>query len=475
MPKRTDIKKIMIIGSGPIIIGQACEFDYSGTQACRALRAEGYRVVLVNSNPATIMTDPEIADRTYVEPLDLDVLSAVVERERPDALLPTMGGQTGLNLAFGLSERGVLDTFGVELIGANAQAIATAEDRDQFKSAMEEIGLEVPASGFASHLDEAMALGERIGFPLMIRPSFILGGAGTGTAQDRAELAKAAAEGLAASPVHQILIERSIAGWKEYELEVMRDRADNCVVVCSIENFDPMGVHTGDSITVAPAQTLTDVEYQGMRDDAFACLRRVGVETGGSNVQFAVDPQTGRRVIIEMNPRVSRSSALASKATGFPIAKIAARLAVGYHLDEIPNDITGATPASFEPTIDYVVVKIPRFQFEKFPGADNKLGTRMQSVGEVMAIGRTFCESLQKALRSLEQGRFGLNADPAEETLDALSDDELLERVAVAPPERIFELEAALRRGAAVEEVVRRTGIDPWFVRQLTRIVAERR
>ena len=412
MPRRSDLETILVIGSGPIVIGQACEFDYSGTQACRVLRAEGYRVVLVNSNPATIMTDPEIADRTYVEPLDLDVLSAVVERERPDALLPTMGGQTGLNLAFGLSERGVLDAFGVELIGANAEAIATAEDRDRFKTAMEEIGLEVPASGFATHLDEAMALGERIGFPLMIRPSFILGGAGTGTAEDRTQLARVAAEGLAASPVHQILIERSIAGWKEFELEVMRDRADNCVVVCSIENFDPMGVHTGDSITVAPAQTLSDVEYQAMRDDAFACIRRVGVETGGSNIQFAVRPTDGRRLVIEMNPRVSRSSALASKATGFPIAKIAARLAVGYTLDEIPNDITGATPASFEPTIDYVVTKIPRWAFEKLPGAVDRLGTRMQSVGEVMAIGRTFPESLQKAIRSLEQGRAGLNGDP---------------------------------------------------------------
>ncbi|HLM95519.1 MAG TPA: carbamoyl-phosphate synthase large subunit, partial [Acidimicrobiales bacterium] len=408
MPRRTDLESILVIGSGPIVIGQACEFDYSGTQACRVLRAEGYRVVLVNSNPATIMTDPDIAHRTYVEPLDLDVLSAVVERERPDAVLPTMGGQTGLNLAFGLSERGVLDALGVELIGASAEAIATAEDRDRFKTAMGEIGLEVPPSGFATHLDEAMALGERIGFPLMIRPSFILGGAGTGTAGDRTQLARVAAEGLAASPVHQILIERSIEGWKEFELEVMRDKADNCVVVCSIENFDPMGVHTGDSITVAPAQTLSDVEYQAMRDDAFACIRRVGVETGGSNIQFAVRPTDGRRLVIEMNPRVSRSSALASKATGFPIAKIAARLAVGYTLDEITNDITGATPASFEPTIDYVVTKIPRWAFEKLPGAVDRLGTRMQSVGEVMAIGRTFPESLQKAIRSLEQGRAGL-------------------------------------------------------------------
>ena len=474
MPRRDDLETILVIGSGPIVIGQACEFDYSGTQACRVLRAEGYRVVLVNSNPATIMTDPEIADRTYVEPLDLDVLTAVVARERPDALLPTMGGQTGLNLAFGLSERGVLDAYGVELIGANAQAIATAEDRDQFKTAMEEIGLEVPPSGFATHLDEAMALGEGIGFPLMIRPSFILGGAGTGTAQDRVELAKVAAEGLAASPVHQILIERSIAGWKEFELEVMRDRVDNCVVVCSIENFDPMGVHTGDSITVAPAQTLSDVEYQAMRDDAFACIRRVGVETGGSNIQFAVRPSDGRRLVIEMNPRVSRSSALASKATGFPIAKIAARLAVGYTLDEIPNDITGATPASFEPTIDYVVTKIPRWAFEKLPGAVERLGTRMQSVGEVMAIGRTFPESLQKAIRSLEQGRAGLNGDPAEVAYDLLDDDELVARACSPTPGRIFQLEAALRRGMTADALATATGVDPWFLDQLAIITTAR-
>ena len=375
MPRRSDIESILVIGSGPIVIGQACEFDYSGTQACRVLRAEGYRVVLANSNPATIMTDPEVADCTYVEPLDAEVLTAIVERERPDALLPTLGGQTGLNLAIALAARGVLDSAAVELIGARAEAIATAEDRDRFKAAMEEIGLEVPASGFAHSMDEAMAVGETIGFPLMIRPSFILGGAGTGTADDHTQLARVAAEGLAASPVGQILIERSIAGWKEFELEVMRDRADNCVVVCSIENFDPMGVHTGDSITVAPAQTLSDLEYQAMRDDAFACIRRVGVETGGSNIQFAVHPGDGRRLVIEMNPRVSRSSALASKATGFPIAKIAARLAVGYTLDEITNDITGATPASFEPTIDYVVTKIPRWAFEKLPGTVDRLGT----------------------------------------------------------------------------------------------------
>ncbi|HUY22276.1 MAG TPA: carbamoyl-phosphate synthase large subunit [Acidimicrobiales bacterium] len=474
MPRRTDLETILVIGSGPIVIGQACEFDYSGTQACRVLRAEGYRVVLANSNPATIMTDPEIADRTYVEPLDVDVLSAIVERERPDALLPTLGGQTGLNLAMALSERGVLESAGVELIGASAEAISTAEDRDRFKSAMEEIGLQVPSSGFAHSLDEAMAVGDRIGFPLMIRPSYILGGAGTGTADDRTQLARVAAEGLAASPVHQILIERSIAGWKEFELEVMRDRADNCVVVCSIENFDPMGVHTGDSITVAPAQTLSDVEYQAMRDDAFACIRRVGVETGGSNIQFAVEPTDGRRLVIEMNPRVSRSSALASKATGFPIAKIAARLAVGYTLDEIPNDITGATPASFEPTIDYVVTKIPRWAFEKLPGTTDRLGTRMQSVGEVMAIGRTFPESLQKAIRSLEQGRAGLNGDPAEVAYDLLDEDELIAQACEPTPERVFQLEAALRRGVTPDALAAATGVDRWFLDQLAVISAAR-
>jgi carbamoyl-phosphate synthase large subunit len=474
VPRRTDIEKILVIGSGPIVIGQACEFDYSGTQACRVLRAEGYTVVLANSNPATIMTDPELADRTYVEPLDADTLSAIVKRERPDAILPTLGGQTGLNLAMALVERGVLDEFNVELIGANAEAITTAEDRDKFKTAMEGIGLEVPSSGFAWSLDEAMAVGDRIGFPLMIRPSFILGGAGTGTADDRTQLARVAAEGLAASPISQILIERSIAGWKEYELEVMRDKADNCVVVCSIENFDPMGVHTGDSITVAPAQTLSDVEYQAMRDDAFACIRRVGVETGGSNIQFAVDPRTGRRLVIEMNPRVSRSSALASKATGFPIAKIAARLAVGYTLDEITNDITGVSTVSFEPTIDYVVTKIPRWAFEKLPGVTDRLGTRMQSVGEVMAIGRTFPESLQKAIRSLEQGRSGLNADPAESVYDLIDDDELVAKSCQPTPERVFQLETALRRGITADALAEATGVDPWFLDQLATITDTR-
>jgi carbamoyl-phosphate synthase large subunit len=474
VPRRDDLHSILVIGSGPIVIGQACEFDYSGTQACRVLEEEGYRVILANSNPATIMTDPGTADRTYVEPLDPDVLTAIIEQERPDALLPTLGGQTALNLTMRLVELGVLERFGVEVIGARPDAISTAEDRDRFKSAMQDIGLEVPPSGFAHSLREAEEIASSIGYPIMVRPSFILGGKGTGIAEDPERFLRLAAEGLDASPVGQILVEQSIAGWKEFELEVMRDGADNCVVVCSIENFDPMGVHTGDSITVAPAQTLTDVEYQAMRDDAFACLRRVGVETGGSNVQFAVDPATGRRVIIEMNPRVSRSSALASKATGFPIAKIAARLAVGYLLNEIPNDITQKTPASFEPTIDYVVTKVPRWAFEKLPGAESRLGTRMQSVGEVMAIGRTFCESLQKALRSLEQGRAGLNADPAEAALEDQSLDQLLERIAVPTPDRIFELEAALRRGATVDEVVSRTGIDPWFVRQVARITAER-
>jgi carbamoyl-phosphate synthase large subunit len=474
MPRRDDLSSILVIGSGPIVIGQACEFDYSGTQACRVLKEEGYRVILANSNPATIMTDPGTADRTYVEPLDPEVLEAIIAKERPDALLPTLGGQTALNLTMELVERGALERYGVEVIGARPEAISTAEDRDKFKAAMESIGLEVPRSGFAHSLAEAEEIAEEIGFPIMVRPSFILGGKGTGIADDAAQFGRLASEGLAASPVGQILVEQSIAGWKEFELEVMRDAADNCVIVCSIENFDPMGVHTGDSITVAPAQTLTDVEYQAMRDDAFACLRRVGVETGGSNVQFAVDPETGRRVIIEMNPRVSRSSALASKATGFPIAKIAARLAVGYLLNEIPNDITKATPASFEPTIDYVVTKVPRWAFEKLPGAEGRLGTRMQSVGEVMAIGRTFCESLQKALRSLEQGRAGLNADEAEATTDVLSDEELLTRIGVPTPERIFEVEAALRRGAGVDAVVARTGIDPWFVYQLERISSER-
>ncbi|MDP8976871.1 MAG: carbamoyl-phosphate synthase large subunit [Actinomycetota bacterium] len=474
MPRRTDIESILLISSGPIVIGQASEFDYSGTQACRVLRDEGYRVVLANSNPATIMTDPDFADRTYVEPLSTDVLAAIIERERPQALLPTLGGQTALNLAMALHERGILDDLGVEMIGARPAAIATAENREQFKEAMTEIGLNVPSSGFAYDLDEALKVGDRIGYPLIVRPSYILGGAGSGMAHDAESLRLMAMAGLDASPISEILIERSIAGWKEYELEVMRDRADNCVVICSIENLDPMGVHTGDSVTVAPAQTLSDVEYQRMRDAAFACIRRIGVETGGSNIQFAVNPLDGDLVVIEMNPRVSRSSALASKATGFPIAKVAARLAVGYTLDEIPNDITRRTPASFEPTIDYVVTKIPRWAFEKFPGTAGVLGTRMQSVGEAMALGRTFAESLQKGLRSLEHGRSGLNCDPAEALLDDLADDELVRRAAVATPDRPFQLEAALRRGVGVERLAAATRVDPWFLDQIAQISEER-
>ncbi len=475
MPKRTDIHKILLIGSGPIVIGQACEFDYSGTQACRVLREEGYTVVLANSNPATIMTDPDFADATYIEPLTLDVLVRIIERERPDALLPTMGGQTALNLAMELVDHGALDEFGVELIGANAQSIATAEDRGQFKQAMIDIGLSVPASGVARNLDQAQAVLAEIGLPVIIRPAYILGGKGTGIASTADEFQRIAAAGIAASPIEEILIEKSIEGWKEFELEVMRDHADNCVVVCGIENFDPMGVHTGDSITVAPIQTLSDVEYQLMRDAAFACMRRVGVETGGSNVQFALNPADGEMVVIEMNPRVSRSSALASKATGFPIAKIAAKLAVGYTLDEIPNDITKKTPASFEPVIDYVVTKVPRWAFEKFPGTDPILGTQMQSVGEVMSIGRTFPESLQKALRSLELGRFGLNADPAEAEFDALDDNALLELAKVATPERIFQLGELLRRNVTVDLLYEQTRVDPWFLDQMLMIIEERR
>ncbi len=474
MGRRDDLHTIMVIGSGPIVIGQACEFDYSGTQACQVLREEGYRVVLVNSNPATIMTDPATADVTYVEPLDVDVITDILERERPDALLPTLGGQTALNLTMALVERGVTARLGVEVIGARPEAIATAENRELFKAAMADIGLAVPESGFARDVDEALTIAESIGWPIIIRPSYILGGAGTGIAHSAPELVRLAAEGLSASPIGEILVERSVAGWKEYELEVMRDRADNCVVICSIENVDPMGVHTGDSITVAPAQTLSDVEYQAMRDDAFAVLRRVGVETGGSNVQFAVDPATGERLVIEMNPRVSRSSALASKATGFPIAKIAARLAVGYTLDEIPNDITRVTPASFEPTIDYVVTKIPRWAFEKLPGSVAELGTRMQSVGEVMAIGRNFAESLQKALRSLEQGRLGFAVGEDSEFAD-LDDDALWRACATATPTRLFAVHEVLRRGAGVDEVAAATRFDPWFVHQMHEIVARER
>ncbi len=474
MPRRSDLESILIIGSGPIVIGQACEFDYSGTQACQVLRAEGYRVILANSNPATIMTDPGFADATYVEPLSQEALSKIIQRERPDALLPTLGGQTALNLAMDLANAGVLEAYGCEMIGASPEAISCAEDRERFKAAMVEIGLAVPASMIARSLPEAMTTTETVGLPVIVRPAYILGGRGTGIAATVDELAAVAAEGLAASPIGEILIERSIAGWKEFELEVMRDRADNCVVICSIENFDAMGVHTGDSITVAPAQTLSDDEYQRMRDAAFSCIRRIGVETGGSNIQFAVDPRNGTQVVIEMNPRVSRSSALASKATGFPIAKIAARLAVGYTLDEIPNDITRKTPAAFEPTIDYVVTKVPRWAFEKFPGARAELGTSMQSVGEVMAIGRTFCESLQKALRSLELGRGGLNCDPAESAYERLDDSDLLAACALATPERVFQLEAALRRGHSVASLAAISGVDPWFLEQMSLICQER-
>ena len=486
MPRRDDISSILLIGSGPIVIGQACEFDYSGTQACRVLREEGYRVILANSNPATIMTDPEFADATYIEPLTLEVLIEIIKVERPDALLPTLGGQTALNLAMEAVEAGVLDEYNVELIGADAEAIATAEDRERFKLAMIEIGLEVPISesarGTGETRKEKLASGmvkareavKKIGLPVIIRPAYILGGKGTGFAHTMEEFESVASHGLESSPISEILIEESIKGWKEYELEVMRDHADNCVVVCAIENLDPMGVHTGDSITVAPAQTLSDVEYQKMRDDSFAVMRRVGVETGGSNVQFAVDPTNGRQVVIEMNPRVSRSSALASKATGFPIAKIAARLAVGYTLDEIPNDITKKTPASFEPTIDYVVTKVPRWNFEKFAGTPSTLGSQMQAVGEVMAIGRTFAESLQKSLRSLELGRFGLNCDPGEQPLNEMPIEELLAQSAIGTPERIWQLEAVLRRGKTVDEVYEATKVDPWFLDQMLVISEER-
>ena len=475
MPKRTDIHSILIIGSGPIVIGQACEFDYSGTQACRVLREEGYRVILANSNPATIMTDPDFADATYIEPLTPEVVASIIEREKPDAVLPTMGGQTALNIAMTLFERGLVGVPGTpELIGANAEAIATAEDREKFKVAMIEIGLAVPKSGVARDMTEAMDVITTIGLPCIIRPAYILGGRGTGIASTQAQFALLAANGIAASPIGEILIETSIAGWKEYELEVMRDRNDNCVIICSIENVDPMGVHTGDSITVAPAQTLSDVEYQRMRDAAFACIRRVGVETGGSNVQFAVNPSTGEQVVIEMNPRVSRSSALASKATGFPIAKIAAKLAVGYTLDEIPNDITKMTPASFEPSIDYVVTKIPRWAFEKLPGTSGVLGTQMQSVGEAMSIGRTFPESLQKGLRSLEQGRLGLNCDPAEQQYASQSDAELLTATGNPTPERIFQIGELLHRGVSIETIHEACRVDPWFLDQMSIITDER-
>ncbi len=466
MPRRTDIGKIMVIGSGPIVIGQACEFDYSGTQACKVLRREGYEVALVNSNPATIMTDPEFADRTYIEPLTPESVLAVLERELPDALLPTLGGQTGLNVSVTLAESGDLDRLGIGLIGASLDAIHRAENRGGFKRTMQEAGLAAPRAGAATSLEEALALGESIGYPVIVRPSFTLGGGGGGFAAGRQELERLAARSLAVSPVHEILVEESIAGWKEFELEVMRDGADDAVVVCSIENLDPMGVHTGDSVTVAPQQTLTDREYQEMRDDAIRCIRAIGVETGGSNVQFAVDPRDGRRLIIEMNPRVSRSSALASKATGFPIAKIAALLAVGYRLAEIVNDITMKTPAAFEPTLDYVAVKVPRFAFEKFPEADSALTSTMRSVGEVMAIGRTFKEALGKAWRSMEKPGFDLGSDLA-------GGGDVLNALGEATERRLHLVEAALLAGHSVDEVARASGIDPWFVDQMAQIAEE--
>jgi carbamoyl-phosphate synthase large subunit len=469
MPKRTDLKKILLIGSGPIVIGQACEFDYSGAQACKALREEGYEVVLVNSNPATIMTDPALADRTYLEPLTPEILEKIIERERPDALLPTLGGQTGLNLAMAVAENGVLERYGVQMIGADRAAIHKAENRAAFKAAMQKIGLDLPRSGAAHTLEEAEGFAREIGFPVIIRPAFTLGGTGGGTAYNLEEFLVIAASGLEASPVTEILVEESVIGWKEFELEVMRDRRDNVVIICSIENFDPMGVHTGDSITVAPAQTLTDREYQGMRDAAIACIREIGVETGGSNIQFALNPKDGRLVVIEMNPRVSRSSALASKATGFPIAKIAAKLAVGYTLDEIPNDITRETPASFEPTIDYCVVKIPRFAFEKFPESQDTLGISMKSVGEVMAIGRTFTEALGKGIRSLEIGRYGLEEPAAA----ARWTTEQIEAGLTRPnPGRLFLVAEAFRQGFTAERIHQLSHFDPWFLEQLRLIVA---
>src|SRR6187431_1606141 len=464
MPKRTDLKRILVIGSGPIVIGQACEFDYSGTQACKALKAEGLEVVLINSNPATIMTDPEAADRTYVEPLTVEIAEQIIALERPDAVLPTVGGQTALNLAVALHEQGILAKYGVELIGAQIDAIKVGEDRLLFRDAMEEIGLEVPSSGLARSLNEAMELVKMTGFPSIIRPSFTLGGVGGGIAYNIEEFRELAERGLNLSPVHEILIEESVIGWKEYELEVMRDVADNFVVICSIENIDPMGVHTGDSITVAPALTLTDKEYQRMRDAARRIINRVGVETGGSNIQFCVNPANGRMLVIEMNPRVSRSSALASKATGFPIAKIAAKLALGYHLDEIPNDITRLTPASFEPTIDYIVVKVPRWAFEKFPRADRTLTTQMKSVGEAMAIGRTFKEAFMKGVRSLELGKSGLLFAPS--ALDEEDDAALRKRLVIPSDRRMWDLFRALNRGWSVEQVHEATKIDPWFLRQ---------
>src|SRR5690242_3958871 len=464
MPRRNDIHRVLIIGSGPIIIGQACEFDYSGAQACKALRADGFEVVLINSNPATIMTDPNLADRTYVEPLSVEFAEEVIRRERPDALLSTVGGQTGLNLSVALAEAGVLDKYGVELIGAKIESIKKAEDRLLFKDAMRKIGLDTPQSQLVNNVDDGVAFANRIGYPVILRPSFTLGGSGGGIAYNREDLYEILERGLDLSPVHEVLIEESVLGWKEFELEVMRDLADNAIIVCSIENFDPMGVHTGDSITIAPAQTLTDREYQMMRDASLRCLREIGVDTGGSNVQFAINPQDGRMVIVEMNPRVSRSSALASKATGFPIAKVAAKLAVGYRLDEIKNDITKVTPACFEPVLDYVVVKIPRWQFEKFPGAEPVLGTQMKSVGEVMSIGRTCKQALAKGIRSLETGK----SASASESLD---ERVIPNRLNTPNPERLPYIRFAMERGYSNEEIHEITKIDPWFLRQIREMI----
>ncbi len=472
MPKRTDINRILVIGSGPIVIGQACEFDYSGAQACKVLKEDGYEVVLVNSNPATIMTDPGLADRTYVEPITAEFIERVIKRERPDALLPTLGGQTGLNAAVELAKAGVLERYGVEMIGCDLAAIERGEDRKLFNEAMAELGLEVARSGYAYSVEDALGIAQTTGYPCVLRPSFTMGGAGGGIAHDEDELVHIVTQGLELSPAGEVLVEESIEGWKEYEMEVMRDRAGNGIIVCSIENLDPMGVHTGDSITVAPAQTLSDLEYQRMRVASLAILEKIGVETGGSNVQFAVNPANGRLIVIEMNPRVSRSSALASKATGFPIAKAAARLAVGYTLDEITNDITRATPACFEPSIDYCVVKVPRFAFEKFKGTDTTLTTRMKAVGEVMAIGRTFEEALGKAMRSLEDGHRGLGADTKADALGQMADDELVAHVARATEQRIFYLAEALRRGWTVERLHELTRIDPWFLARVHDMIA---
>ncbi len=477
MPKRTDIKKILLIGSGPIVIGQACEFDYSGTQACKALKEDGFEVVLVNSNPATIMTDPDFADRTYIEPITPEMVEKVIERERPDALLPTMGGQTALNVSVALAKSGVLDKYGVEMIGAKLPAIEKAEDRELFKLAMGNIGLDVPRSGCAKDIDHAHTIVESMDFPVIIRPSFTLGGMGGGIAYNREEFEKMVRFGMDCSPTNEVLIEESVIGWKEFELEVMRDCNDNVVIVCSIENLDPMGVHTGDSITVAPAQTLTDKEYQLMRDASIKIIREIGVDTGGSNIQFSLNPANGKMYVIEMNPRVSRSSALASKATGFPIAKIAAKLAVGYTLDEIPNDITRKTPACFEPTIDYVVTKVPRFAFEKFPNADATLTTQMKSVGEAMAIGRTFKESLQKALRSLEVGSSGFEkrlrrerTEPAF-TPDDNELDSIKSHLKIPGAERIWYVAEAMRGGLSIDEIFGLTGIDRWFLNNIREII----